>query len=288
MTTPHAAHVALRSAAVTYARLGWPVLPLQARQKTPNARLAPHGLQNATTDLRQIWSWWQSAPRGNVGIRTGLGLDVLDVDSEEALNRLLLELGHPISSRVIVRTAHGWHFWFASSGLRSRAGILPGVDVRGVGGYVVAPPSLHPSGTTYRFIDPATGELLGRLPALELSPVPADLLALLAPRRRTVPRVTSEPPRRTSAYVAAALARETQNIAATAEGSRNDRLNRSAFALGTLVGAGVLEYDRAAGELLAAAARAGLGEFEASRTIASGLSAGARHPRELTSVTSPT
>ena len=67
----------------------------------------------------------------------------------------------------------------------------------------------------------------------------------------------------------------------TPEGSRNDRLNRAAFSLGTLVGAGALRRAEAEGALLSAAAVAGLPPAEAARTVASGLDAGAERPRYL-------
>jgi hypothetical protein len=65
-------------------------------------------------------------------------------------------------------------------------------------------------------------------------------------------------------------------------GSRNHRLNAAAFSLGQLVGAGMLDVNEVAGTLLGAAQAAGLSEIEAQRTIASGLTAGQRHPRERT------
>lgn len=77
----------------------------------------------------------------------------------------------------------------------------------------------------------------------------------------------------------AAVLGEADAVAAAAEGSRNDRLNRAAFALGTFVGAGALGADEARGVLLEAASRCGLPTAEAAATIRSGLAAGIRHPR---------
>ena len=77
----------LLSAALAYARRGWPVLPLREQGKAPDGRLVPHGLNDATTDETQIREWWSQAPSANVGIRTGLGLDVVDLDSDSAARR---------------------------------------------------------------------------------------------------------------------------------------------------------------------------------------------------------
>jgi hypothetical protein len=82
-------------------------------------------------------------------------------------------------------------------------------------------------------------------------------------------------------YVATALRREADAVATAAEGQRSDQLNRSAFALGTLVGGGALTFDAVSAALLDAALGAGLGYAEASRTIASGLRAGMARPRSV-------
>ena len=67
-------------------------------------------------------------------------------------------------------------------------------------------------------------------------------------------------------------------MAASTEGRRSDQLNRSAFSLGTLVGAGALGQADVETALLAAAVQAGLGHVEATRTIGSGLHAGNARP----------
>jgi hypothetical protein len=270
----------LLAAALAYARRGWSVLPLQVAEKTPDGRLVPHGLSDASSDEAVIRQWWAASPRANVGIRTGGGLDVVDLDTPAA--RVALEAlapNDPLHPSVVVRTARGWHLWFASSGLPTRAGVLDGVDVRGKGGYVVAPPSRHPDGHDYRFLDERTGELTGRMPNVHLTAAPGWLIDRLRPPSRTAP-VESTPLRLGSDhYVRVAVESECDAVAATPEGARNHRLNRAAFSLGTLVGAQVLDAEEACTHLLDAALRAGLEEPEALRTIASGLSAGERQPR---------
>lgn len=83
----------------------------------------------------------------------------------------------------------------------------------------------------------------------------------------------------TDAYALAALAGELDKLLTATEGHRNDALNAAAFALGTLVGADMLDENSTRDELTSAADRIGLPRSEAERTITSGMTAGARHPR---------
>ena len=163
----------------------------------------------------------------------------------------------------------------------SRAGVLEGVDVRGLGGYVVAPPSVHPDGWRYQFIDESGDRLRAVLPDRPLSPAPAWLLDRLRPAVGE-PRRESAPIRLSSShYARVAVESECAAVAATPQGSRNQRLNAAAFSLGTLVGAEVLDAGDARLHLLDAALRAGLDERESLATIASGLNAGERQPRRI-------
>ena len=86
---------------------------------------------------------------------------------------------------------------------------------------------------------------------------------------------------RQTAYAKSALLQELARVAMAPEGGRNNALNDAAFRVGTLVGAGELDRAEVSDQLAVAAVRAGLGEAEARRTIASGLGAGAAKPRVL-------
>lgn len=271
----------LLTAALSYAARGWPVFPLRPAAKVPEGSLVPHGLNDATCDPEKIAAWWRTLPTANVGIRTGVGLDVIDVDGPEGHAALEARCPELFAAGVAVTTGRGRHLYFAASGLSSRAGVLPGVDVRGTGGYVVAPPSAHPGGQRYGFVDLATGATMARLPEV-LRPVPEGFLELARPVRPNVPdREPLSLRAGIDAYARRALDDECAQVAVTPEGKRNDRLNRAAFAMGTLVGADALDARAAAVHLLGAAQRAGLSEPEAMRTIASGLKAGSAHPRRL-------
>lgn len=160
-------------AALTYARRGWPVAPAHSTRsdltcscgdakcdrigKHPRTR---HGLTDATTDEKAIRAWWETWPDANVLIRTGkIGdryLVVLDVDprhdGEENLARLMAEHDGelPDTPRAITGGGGSHVFMWSRLPVKSSANqIARGVDVRGVGGYVIAAPSRHESGREY-------------------------------------------------------------------------------------------------------------------------------------------
>ena len=163
----------------------------------------------------------------------------------------------------VVATGRGFHWYVLPTGLGNRAGILPGFDFRGRGGYVVGPPSVHPGGHRYRWINPLLEEL---------APAPGWLIQLLVPERRPErPRTVPEGSR---AYGLGALRRELQRLSQAREGTRNHQLNTASFNMGRLVAVGALCEQEAAAALIEQGQRIGLGATECERTVASGLSAG--------------
>jgi hypothetical protein len=273
----------LLTAALAYARHGIPVLPVHTPDdrgcscdrgvrcersgKHPRLR---HGLSEASTDPRQIELWWRRWPSANVGLCTGVVMDVADIDSAEGWHGLCHLLGGALPPGPRVRTGGGgWHLWFRPSGFGNRVRLLPGLDWRGTGGYVVAPPSRHAGGADYRWV---------RRPDDTLPVAPATLLALIDGPEPPRPAAGQRPIAHPDRYALAALTAETDRVARAPVGSRNDTLNRAAFALGRLVGAGLLDAADTTRELESAARFAGLGRAETRRTIRSGLSAGRRTP----------
>lgn len=280
-------------AALVYASAGWAVLPVAGmaagecgcRRSCGNPAKHPltrHGLHDATTDAILIREWWRRSPSANVGIATGgpSGLVVVDVDlprgGEESL-RTLRATGHRLPRTLEVLTGGGGlHLFYAHPGgvrVSNTAGrlpgvgeALPGIDLRGDGGYVVVPPSVHASGLRYQW---NPGPIVA-LPAWARPPV------------GPLPRSLGEkapPVAGASAYGSAALARQVESVRGLPVGQRNDGLNRAAFSLGRLVGGGELSERLVHEALLAAALATGLGERESERTIRSGLSAGKAVPR---------
>jgi hypothetical protein len=179
----------------------------------------------------------------------------------------------------------GWHAYFAHPGstVPSSAGrIGEGLDVRGDGGYVVAPPSRHVSRHRYRWVYPQDGPAQAGA-AGDLPPMPRWLLHLAVPPAPpgSQPRQVRLRTGHTAAYAAAAVEREAREVAQAPAGQRNHRLNRAAFRLGQLVGAGLLEETTAAAALVAAGLAAGPGERKIRSTVRRGLHAGMRHPRRV-------
>ena len=265
------------TAALAYARHGIPVLPVHSPAadggcscersscdrpgKHPRLR---HGLTEASTDPRRIEWWWTRWPLANIGLRTGVVMDVADIDTVDGWHELRELLGGALPAGPQVRTGGGgWHFWFAPMGFGNRVHLLPGVDWRGTGGYVLAPPSRHACGTDYIWV---------RRPGVRLPAGPPVLRDLLAGPE---PTFHHRPIARPDRYAEVALESETDRVARAPVGTRNDTLNRAAFALGRLVGGGLLDAASVYRELTQAALAAGLGLLETRRTIRSGLTAGA-------------
>jgi hypothetical protein len=150
----------LAEAALAYVAWGWPVFPLLAfgeahpytgeisDGKKPASQ---HGFKDATTDAERIAGWWKRHPTHNIGLPTGLLFDVVDIDprhggmeSYRAVIAAEDEKGEgliPDSHAKVVTGNGGWHFYIEPTGAGNRTNMLPGIDVRGRGGYVVAPPS---------------------------------------------------------------------------------------------------------------------------------------------------
>jgi hypothetical protein len=143
---------ALLHAALLLASRGLHVFPCRPRAKEPATF---NGLKAATTDHNVINGWWANSDF-NIGLRTGKcsGVFVVDVDgidAETELTKLEKQRG-ALPPTVESLTARGRHIFFSfpNRPIRNSAGkIAPGIDVRGDGGYVLAPPSIHPSGKAY-------------------------------------------------------------------------------------------------------------------------------------------
>lgn len=288
----------LLPAALDYARRGWPVFPVAKRGKLPAIASAHpqgderrgscrgecgsdgHGLHDATTDAERITGWWKQYRDANIGLRTGIAFDVLDIDGLDGLDALNTHRAdRPTTWGPETLTGRGGHhLLFLPTGYGNRAGIVPHVDWRGVGGYIVAPPSVHPEGPTYQWT------VAG--PDTPLESVPDWLLELVAPATAVTSGVAPGTPfvgvmSDASTYGQRALETEVGRVLLAPEGQRNHQLNRAAFALGQLVAGGVLDERDVVTALVEAASRAGLDGVETERTIASGLRDGKRQPRGI-------
>lgn len=150
------------AAALRYAGMGLAVFPLGFKKKTP---ATPDGFKSATTDKEHIKNWWGKSPgdKNNIGIATGKisgGLVVIDIDKGEKKGKNGLETfsewldryGAFPRTATVITGGGGMHYLFRSDKPeKSRIGLYPGIDVRAEGGYIVAPPSIHPNGNTYKW-----------------------------------------------------------------------------------------------------------------------------------------
>jgi putative DNA primase/helicase len=138
------------------ARAGFAVFPCKPRGKEP---MVAGGFKAATCDEAQIRDWWTRSPEANIAIATGAlsGVLVVDIDGEDGA-RLLLDLAGRYGALPVtlqVKTCKGAHFYFA---LPDGCGRVPsskgdGLDIRADGGYAIAPPSIHPSGARYEWVE---------------------------------------------------------------------------------------------------------------------------------------
>lgn len=274
--------------------LGLNVLPLIPQGKRAAINWKQRQSKPATPEEIELWS--TRFDRHNVGIITGRSSDnivVLDVDSPDARQELEQRFG-PFPTTPIVRSRRGWHLYFRdpTGELRNFAGRLPGVDFRGNGGLIVGPGSVQKDGFVYQFID-------GLSPHdVHFAVATAWLLELAAKPARN-PRTRPDHPPPTSLpvaprpdladlarpYVDAAFENEVSRVAAAPRSTRNEMLNTATFALGQLVGAGVLDRDRVERAMREACTTNGYveddGEAAFLATLNSGLEDGMRQPRDL-------
>jgi hypothetical protein len=140
--------------AIALAQRKLAVFPCRPQDKRPATE---HGCKDASNDPDVIQKWWDQEPAYNIGIATGspsnmFAVDVDGLDAEIELRRLERELG-ALPATVEVITERGRHLYFQwqpEIPIGNSVGkIAPGIDVRGTGGYVLAPPSVHPSGRRY-------------------------------------------------------------------------------------------------------------------------------------------
>ena len=270
--------LSLAQAAQAYAAVGLAVFPCAPGAKRPLTR---HGFTDATTDLGQIARWWRRWPQANIGLPTGRhgGFDVLDVDVHPggsgfpALRRAR-QAGQVGGWAALIRSPSGGvHLYFPvgqEDGQPSWAIPQAHMDFRGVGGYVIAPPSQvtdeHGRSRGYRLI--ATTR--------QTEPLDASALRHFVdpprPRPAVWPRVAG--PGRSGERLGAWLAEQP-------EGNRN----RALFWAACRQAEAGVPQDEARLILGSAAERTGLGEREIGATVASAYRTTYRHDAPTASMT---
>jgi hypothetical protein len=258
MTTP----AGFPGHALAYAARGWPVFPLKPRDKVPLIPKAAGGtgVHDATTDPDRIREWWAREPHANIGLACGVAFWVLDVDfggfesfehdGLDTLDDIRRRFG-PLPRTVRAQTGSGgWHHLFAPEPrIKNAVRVLPGLDVRSAGGYVVGAPSVHPNGAPYEWIEGPE--------KVPIATAPPWLVALVEPLDEPEPAAPARPIRTgdLSRYAAAALDKACERIAQAAIGTQCDTLEHEAYGIGRLVGGGVVPGDEAKAALVGAGLR---------------------------------
>lgn len=253
--------IVLADAAAAYATAGVAVFPCVPGGKRP---LTVHGFHDASADPGQVARWWGRVPAANIGIPTGILVNVLDIDVHAAgtgfpILRALQQQGLVGGWGHAVRSpSGGLHLyypadpaWRLSSWSRGRAR----VDFRGTGGYIIAPPSTITTDRGNRGYEVIA---LGK----KLHPVDADAIReFLTPKPEHTTRAALD----SSLVQDASVERIVEWVALLPEGNRNAGLFWAACRFAE---AGVSERDTSAA-LEPAATRAGLESREITSTIRS-------------------
>ena len=162
---------------------------LRKNHELKNAGKAPitnRGLNDATQTRLGVEEYWRKWPKANIGVVIPAGYFVIDVDPGhggfESLGKLQGNFGELPYTWTITTGSGGLHYWYRGDGARNTVALAgySGIDVRGIGGYVVAPPSLHREGQRY--------EVSTNLP---IAPAPDWLIELVI----TKPQAAYQPSR---------------------------------------------------------------------------------------------
>ena len=154
--------------AIKYAKAGFPVMPLcypkdgecgcgrnHQGKNIGKVPLTEHGLTDATIDLQRVKEYWEYYPLANIGVAIPDGYFVLDIDGiegYESLGVLQTNTGALPETLQVTTGSGGSHFWYKTKRpIRNTTKLAgyAGLDIRGVGGYVVSPPSIHKCGLLY-------------------------------------------------------------------------------------------------------------------------------------------
>lgn len=155
----------LERAAVDYAKNNWFIFPVKPKDKTP---ITSHGLKDATNKVDVVRDWWQRWPDANIGLNCGKsGMVAIDLDKHGEYDGLAewealqSRFGLRLRTSTSLTGGGGRHLLFKAPNdvhIKNSAGKLsPGIDVRAEGGYIVLPPSIHPSGNPYAWDNATTG-----------------------------------------------------------------------------------------------------------------------------------
>ena len=147
--------LSLKESALAYAKEGLRVFPLAPNSK--GKQVLHSWIEEATTNPDTIEYWWGANPQYNIGIVTGEKLFVIDVDIKNQHNGIesLKQYGKELPTTKMVKSpSGGFHLYYYDDQqeVKTRTGLYDGIDIRGKGGYIVAPPSMI-DGNKYQFVN---------------------------------------------------------------------------------------------------------------------------------------
>ncbi len=264
-------------------RLGFNVFPMPFAQKAGYPWLQVQYVRLAEDDIPALFRY-----RANLAVmvgRTSGNLFVIDCETPAEFERQRAKLRAIGVTAWEVRTGGGGgHLYLGSTDgevanltlIKAKSLGLGDLEIHGSRRYVLAPPSVHPdTGVFYEWLArDGDGPPIVPLAALDWLPAGAPLV-----RARQSQRAESEPGAPVASYAETAFAEEVERVASAPFHTRNNTLNRAAFALGQLVAVGALDENEVWDALFDAALDAGLGKAETARTLDSGLNAGMANPR---------
>jgi hypothetical protein len=247
--------------------------------------------------LRQVNRWFEESEAGqSIGLVLGqVSHNAVVIDLDGWASAKLFQLRFPNIQNtytVLSGSLNGLHLYYRPESLPENMNVriegAGGIEIRGNGQYVIAPPSPHQSGDFYR--------VHNRVPILRLKDMAeiVDWLAALresnqAKRHEAIVQASKpkqmlmslETERKKRAFLQTVLSQEIARVETSSPGSRNDSLFYAGLRLANYAAGGELSWQDCEDKLLAAAKRVGLPEIEASRTIASAWRIGSKTPRKV-------
>jgi hypothetical protein len=261
-----------------------------------------NGLNDASINPDTIAAWWAKYPQANIGLVTGGEIDVIDVDGAiPAYQALIEEMGAPehVATVLTGRGDGGLHIYCTPGGNKTipsgKHGLPNKIEVKGAGGYVVAPPSRHVSGGTYTYLTEITGTIHGKKPLatwLAELDAPATQNATVVPIRPTMPMPSmSASGDNATKYRNAVIASACDAITHAGEGGRWMALATEAVPkIARGIAGGLIPHDVGTYALEGAARQAGLGAGEVARIpeliqiiLAQGIREPIRPPQDVDS-----
>jgi hypothetical protein len=285
-----------RQVALDLAYSGLSVFPASAENKKPAVPTGQNWQILSTIYPKQIdfWSWHYCMPAINL---RKVALIVIDADRHGKADGVELFKkayhtfgGLPANTPIVKTPNNGLHFYFNQPKGRaplgcSRGNLPEAVDVKGYGGYVIAPNAILSDGRRYEPVK-GTPDLLEAFTNAAIPEIPSWIVDLIeAPRRSYEARKAYAPPVAPrdedvdARWATAALNAECLAVAHSSEGLRNETLFNAGLRIGELVAAGYLARQAVEASLLSAAKAAGVTPSEAARTLKSGIERGLTQPR---------